>query len=387
MSPVLNSVGSYERGATVLRSSKSASGSNQTGTLSERLLADASPVEQLQREPPGSQKQARGGHTIPAADNPDNQSAGQALDNAGLLSQLGGVFTGLTEVGIETIGGLVSVGTDVAKTGYDLALDPVADAAEWTVEKLTGQAVQRPEWAPVGERGLDRIKAGASMIGTIASNPGVIVDALVDPVKADWNHGRYGEAIGRGLGEAVNLLVGVKGAEKALKGARAIDTAGDATGAANTAARPGRDFLAGAENNVATASSVSEVSIWTEASIQNINKIGGKLNCANCAIVTDATLAGNPASALTSGLTKLSDLEDYFGGRFGAFESSSVVELRMLVAGADARGIVYAFRGSEDMGHFFNVINDAGTVRFIDGQLGGAAILSYFRGFSLIRTN
>lgn len=327
MSPVLNSVGSNERGAAVLRSGMSAAGSNQTGTLSDRLLADASPLEQLQHEPPGSQKQARDGNTDPATDNPDNQSASQALENSGLLGQLGGVFTGLAEVGIETIGGLVSVGTDVAKTGYDLALDPVADAAEWTVEKFTGQPVQRPEWAPVGERGLDRIKAGASMIGTIASNPGVIVDAVVDPVKADWNHGRYGEAIGRGIGEAVNLLVGVKDAEKALKGSRAIDTARDAAGAANTAARPGRDFLAGSENNVVYASSVPEVPIWTEASIQNVNKIGGKLNCANCAIVTDATLAGNPASALTSGLTKLSDLEDYFGGRFGTFEASSVVEL------------------------------------------------------------
>lgn len=121
-------------------------------------------------------------------------------------------------------------------------------------------------------------------------------------------------------------------------------------------------------------------------SIKNVNKIGGKQNCANCAIATDATLAGNPASALNGGRTLVSDVEKFFGKRFGSLTSASRIEAQMLRAGDGARGVVFGSRGSQT-GHFFNVVNQKGTIRFLDGQTGGTASLSGFKGFSLLRTN
>ena len=121
-------------------------------------------------------------------------------------------------------------------------------------------------------------------------------------------------------------------------------------------------------------------------SIRNVNKVGGKQNCANCAIATDATLAGNPASALNSGVTLVSDVEKHFGRKFGSLTSQTRIADRIGNAGNGARGVVFGSRGS-DTGHFFNVVNQNGTVRFLDGQTGKAADLSGFQGFSLLRTN
>ncbi len=45
----------------------------------------------------------------------------------------------------------------------------------------------------------------------------------------------------------------------------------------------------------------------------------------------------------------------------------------MKVAGPGSRGVVFAVRQGDRVGHFFNVANQSGTVRFIDGQVGSAA--------------
>jgi hypothetical protein len=44
-------------------------------------------------------------------------------------------------------------------------------------------------------------------------------------------------------------------------------------------------------------------------SIRNVNPTGGTTNCVNCAVATDATLAGNPASALPGSPTQISQPE------------------------------------------------------------------------------
>lgn len=54
--------------------------------------------------------------------------------------------------------------------------------------------------------------------------------------------------------------------------------------------------------------------------------------------------------------------------------------------GNGARGIVFGSRGTE-VGHVFNGVNQGGTIRFLDGQTGGAANLNGFQGFSFLRTN
>ena len=48
-------------------------------------------------------------------------------------------------------------------------------------------------------------------------------------------------------------------------------------------------------------------------SIRNVNPTGGTMNCVNCAIATDATLAGRPASALPGDTTLIGELERHFG--------------------------------------------------------------------------
>jgi RHS repeat-associated protein len=113
-------------------------------------------------------------------------------------------------------------------------------------------------------------------------------------------------------------------------------------------------------------------------SIRHVNAVGGTLNCANCAIATAATLAGRPASALNGGLTSKTILQAQYGSTFRFVGTNiAAVEAEMQAAGSGAQAIVYGWRTGEPYAHFFNVINQKGTVRFVDGQAGGAARLVY----------
>lgn len=107
----------------------------------------------------------------------------------------------------------------------------------------------------------------------------------------------------------------------------------------------------------------------------------------NCSIATDATLAGNPASALpiksTDGVS-ITVLEKQFGTRFVSVSSADNVSQKMIDIGSGARGIVY---GPGQPGHVFNVVNQNGTTRFLDGQTGKVADLSKFALFKFLRAN
>jgi filamentous hemagglutinin len=149
-----------------------------------------------------------------------------------------------------------------------------------------------------------------------------------------------------------------------------------------------------APTNVATSatahvSAAQDVAAIEGGSIRDINKVGGKTNCANCAIATDSTLAGSPASALDSSSTKVRDVSKFYGGKpFVATTGPKGIETIMTQAGPGSRGIVFGYRGPSADGHFFNVVNQGGTVRFLDGQSGKAANLGDgFIDFYLMRTN
>ena len=58
----------------------------------------------------------------------------------------------------------------------------------------------------------------------------------------------------------------------------------------------------------------------------------------------------------------------------------------MAAAGAGARGIVFGQRAGGKVGHVFNVINQQGVVRFVDGQTGKEAVVEGYTGFQLLRT-
>lgn len=93
----------------------------------------------------------------------------------------------------------------------------------------------------------------------------------------------------------------------------------------------------------------------------------------NCAIATDATLAGRPANALASGPTPIAVLEGMYGGQFVRVSGQAAIEAQLLGAGHGARGIVFGSRGPGQVGHVFNAVNQRGTIRFLDGQSGTAA--------------
>jgi hypothetical protein len=127
-------------------------------------------------------------------------------------------------------------------------------------------------------------------------------------------------------------------------------------------------------------------------SIRNVNpgfpQTGRTQNCVNCSIATDATLAGNPATALPSvGPQPITVLERQYGGRFGSATTADSIAGQLATAGDGSRGIVFGSRGPGETGHVFNVVNQNGTVRFLDGQTGKPADLSGYVNFHLLRTN
>lgn len=132
----------------------------------------------------------------------------------------------------------------------------------------------------------------------------------------------------------------------------------------------------------------------TAGSIKNVNpgypEPGRTHNCVNCSVATDATLAGNPATALPvnhkNGIP-LTVLEKQYGSKFKSISGQEKIIQQMTEAGPGARGIIYGSYGPDQPGHVFNVVNQNGTIRFLDGQSGKAADLSKFDSFQILRTN
>lgn len=108
-------------------------------------------------------------------------------------------------------------------------------------------------------------------------------------------------------------------------------------------------------------------------------------NCVNCAVATDARLAGRPASALPGDATSVGKLEQLYGGRFAPVASREALEESLGAAGHGARGIVFGQR-SGGVGHVFNAVNQRGAVRFLDGQSGGRASFEGFDRLFFLRT-
>lgn len=121
-------------------------------------------------------------------------------------------------------------------------------------------------------------------------------------------------------------------------------------------------------------------------SIRNVNPTGSMTNCVNCAATVDNLLAtGRPASALPSGPKLITEL----GSDWKRFPSQESITATMTKAGDGARGIVYAGTGQPGVpGHVFNVVNQNGVVRYLDGQTEKAAQISAdWVDFRLLRKN
>ena len=120
-------------------------------------------------------------------------------------------------------------------------------------------------------------------------------------------------------------------------------------------------------------------------SIRNVNPGGGTMNCVNCVVATDAMLDGAKVSAALDGPKPIAALENHFGAKFVAVSGKAAIERIMGAAGHGARGVVFASPGLGRIGHVFNVVNQGGTVRFLDGQAGQEASFDGYVLFSLMR--
>lgn len=117
------------------------------------------------------------------------------------------------------------------------------------------------------------------------------------------------------------------------------------------------------------------------------------INCVNCAIATDRTLAGYPSSALpaNNGASSILDLEDLYNNQFNPISNPADIVDELQQAGEGARGIVYGERIDPTRGldgHVFNAVNNGGNITFIDGQ--NNSFVTDFSGFSdlgFLRTN
>jgi len=95
-----------------------------------------------------------------------------------------------------------------------------------------------------------------------------------------------------------------------------------------------------------------------------------------CAIATDSTLQGNPAQALPGLAAKTFKdgqdiLEQTYGSTLNPMESYLDITSLMQQAGRGAQGIVIGDKVGDPYSHAFNVVNQFGAVRYIDGQIGG----------------
>ncbi|WP_123774109.1 thrombospondin type 3 repeat-containing protein [[Flexibacter] sp. ATCC 35103] len=130
-------------------------------------------------------------------------------------------------------------------------------------------------------------------------------------------------------------------------------------------------------------------------SIANINRSidGAKLgsmNCTNCVISTDLALQGVKSTAMpkaltplgeyTSGPVSISVLEKHYGTKF---VNTNVSKLEELAIGK--RGIIYG--EGKYGGHVFNVVNQKGAIKYLDGQTGKAANISDYKNLKFLPTN
>jgi hypothetical protein len=126
--------------------------------------------------------------------------------------------------------------------------------------------------------------------------------------------------------------------------------------------------------------------------IRNVNPGHGKPgrvnNCGNCSVATDATLKGRSASALPGELTTTDDLAKAFGSKKGFLQTGGISDIKSYMSkqGNGATGVVFGSRGPGRAGHYFNVVNQKGTVRFLDGQTGKAADLTGYKSFQFMNT-
>ena len=135
-------------------------------------------------------------------------------------------------------------------------------------------------------------------------------------------------------------------------------------------------------------------------SIENVNpgfpKPGRTENCVNCSVATDATLKGNPAQALPGFKTDIRELEQLYKRKFMTVGSKERIIQIFEQARDGQKGIVLVkykkpnpaiAEGFNIFYHVFNVDNQKGIVRFLDGQTGKIADFEHVIELKVMPTN
>jgi RHS repeat-associated protein len=108
---------------------------------------------------------------------------------------------------------------------------------------------------------------------------------------------------------------------------------------------------------------------------RSLNPLLGDKNCAGCTLAGDATLKGYPSSALNHGITSTVDVAKHFGTNWKQGNSLGSITNQMRAAGSGSTGVVFGYRGPDQIGHFFNVHFNGTEVRFLDFQKQGSAVM------------
>ena len=134
----------------------------------------------------------------------------------------------------------------------------------------------------------------------------------------------------------------------------------------------------------------------SQSQLQDINRgypgTGRIANCRQCAIATDSTIAGQPASAMPGSGGPLTAIENQYGRQFSPVNSSSpntaqaAIEAELLQAGSGARGIIAGYT-QPPYGHVWNAYNYNGRVIFLDGQVGRVNTFYNFTHYEFLMTS
>jgi len=116
--------------------------------------------------------------------------------------QAGGAITGFLEAGLETVGDTAMFAGKTTNTTLDIFAGPVVDLGE------SALGMEAPSWLPDAQRGHQNYNKAADALATMVTNPSLVADAVIEPIKTEWNAGNEAEAVGRGVFEFGSLLVG-----------------------------------------------------------------------------------------------------------------------------------------------------------------------------------
>lgn len=81
------------------------------------------------------------------------------------------------------------------------------------------------------------------------------------------------------------------------------------------------------------------------------------------------------------------DLSAHYGSRWSPACTANDIEGALKTAGDGTRGIVAGEVPNRSYGHFFNVVNDGGVVRYLDGQPGAMTSPAGYSRLWLLPTN